>query len=187
MVNDSLWCAYERGDVAKTGWGYYSSELALAALPLPCGHNEGQQPAVGVRVSKRGRNGGEAYLRAAISVYESGTFNSRSGKYTPCGDTWALAAALIAKHTKNATWAGRATVKLEGFTLPLTNGRTSPATAAQPTRTVQRDNSGTGAAGLLAGPFRVRTRCCVRLATRRHGMQGGWRRSSGRWIAGCRQ
>jgi hypothetical protein len=31
----ALLCAYERGDVARFGWGEYSSELVLAVLPVP--------------------------------------------------------------------------------------------------------------------------------------------------------
>jgi hypothetical protein len=59
-------------------------------------------------------NGGAAYLEAAMSVYESGLLSR--GHYLPPPDTWSLAAALIAKHTKNATWVARAAAQLESFT-----------------------------------------------------------------------
>ena len=54
------------------------------------------------------------YLATAIEVYEAGMLVH--GRRYPAPDTWSLAAALIAKHTGNATWAERATVGLEGFT-----------------------------------------------------------------------
>ena len=57
--------------------------------------------------------GDPKYLEAAIAVYEQGI--SVHHKLLPPPDEWSLAAALIAKHTHNVTWAKRATAGLEGF------------------------------------------------------------------------
>jgi hypothetical protein len=65
------------------------------------------------------RHGGPKYLAAAIAVYERGA--SVHHRILPPPDEWSLAAALIAKHTHNTTWAKRATTGLEKFIDTWTN------------------------------------------------------------------
>ena len=105
--------------------------ILLPALLLP--HSaalSGHGPPAGAAPPPRPAGGGAAaggaastasapseapdYLAAAISVYETGVMVHH--RLLPPPDTWALAAALIAKHTHNATWAQRAASGLEGFT-----------------------------------------------------------------------
>jgi hypothetical protein len=59
-------------------------------------------------------HGDPKYLAAAIAGYEQG--ENVHHKFLPAPDEWSLAAALIAKHTRNTTWVRRATAGLEGFT-----------------------------------------------------------------------
>ena len=59
-------------------------------------------------------HGDPKYLAAAIAGYEQG--QNVHHKFLPAPDEWSLAAALIAKHTRNTTWVRRATAGLEGFT-----------------------------------------------------------------------
>ena len=59
------------------------------------------------------------YLTQAIKAYEAGQLvHHRS---LPPPDTWALAAALIAKHSGNHTFSKRAVLGLEAFTADWVN------------------------------------------------------------------